>query len=154
MPFGWDVIARKNAAYVQKKCFPAQLSAMDDVFAFLTDQAMAVSADEKSLDSLLMIAEELFVNIASYAYEKGGNAKIFCCTTNDPPCIYVLFTDRGIPYDPTKRTEEVAAASVETLTPGGLGIIMVRKMSDAMEYRYIDGENQLYIKKLLCGQTQ
>lgn len=149
MSFGWDEIASQNPAAIREKTFPAALSAIEDVFAFLAEQTDCVPADKKNVDALMIIAEELFVNIASYAYDDGGEARIRCCVTEDPSCIHILFADSGTAYDPTKRTAEDAAASLYTLTPGGLGILMVKKMSDGMEYRRADGENQLYIKKLL-----
>lgn len=151
MPFGWDTVLLQNGDKIIKKTFPAEVSELDAVLQFLSALAGSVGADEKQLDRLLIIAEELFVNIASYAYENGGNADLSCVLTDNPVCIHLLFSDSGVPYDPMKRTEEDAAASVASLTPGGLGIMMVKKMADGMEYRYQGGKNQLYIRKLLQG---
>ena len=94
--------------------------------------------------------EEIFVNIASYAYAPlTGIAKIRVEITEDPATAVITFIDRGIPYDPLAKKDPDIHASVDDRSIGGLGIFMTKKMMDEVKYEYRDGENILILKKKL-----
>ena len=94
--------------------------------------------------------EELFVNIAHYAYGDGtGTVQIQIEITAAPLSAVITFSDSGVPYDPLKRTDPDVTLSAEERTVGGLGIYMVKKSMDSIDYEYKDGKNILRIKKEL-----
>ena len=102
-----------------------------------------------SVQTQLNIAvEEIFVNIAHYAYTPGkGDATVRVETDKKNRSISVTFTDRGIPYNPLEKADPDTTLSAEERQIGGLGIFMVKKSMDAMEYRREDGMNILTIRK-------
>ena len=90
--------------------------------------------------------EEIFVNIASYAYEgKEGPSEIIF-ELNDKVA-EITFIDSGIPYDPLAKEDPDITLSAEQRQIGGLGIFMVKKSMDDMKYEYSDGKNKLTLFK-------
>ena len=90
--------------------------------------------------------EELFVNIAHYAYPDGDGEALILADVN-PDYAEITLIDSGIPYDPLKKPDPDVTLSAEERKIGGLGIFMTKKMMDDMTYRYIDGKNVLTFKK-------
>ena len=94
--------------------------------------------------------EEIFVNIASYAYAPlTGIAKVRVEISDDPATAVITFIDRGTPYDPLAKKDPDIHASADERSIGGLGIFMTKKMMDEVKYEYRDGENILVLKKKL-----
>ncbi len=119
-----------------------------------------LGAIEKQLDanecpevvkSLMLVAvEEIFVNIAHYAYGgEAGEAVVNLDIKQDPRCCTVEFMDRGIPYNPLEKADPDITLSAEERDIGGLGIYMVKQSMDQVEYRYENGCNILTLVKNL-----
>jgi anti-sigma regulatory factor (Ser/Thr protein kinase) len=94
--------------------------------------------------------DELFGNIARYAYKDGtGKATVRLEIEDDPACAVLTFVDQGIPFDPLDMPEPDTTLSLKERKIGGLGIFLVKKTMDDMTYQYKDGQNILRIKKKL-----
>ena len=94
--------------------------------------------------------EEIFVNIASYAYAPDkGDATVSISIENDPKRAVITFYDRGTPYDPLKTPDPDITLSAEERQIGGLGVYMVKKSMDDVTYSHSDGQNILTIVKNL-----
>lgn len=92
--------------------------------------------------------EEIFVNIASYAYTPEiGKAEILIQEDHDPEGITITFIDTGIPYDPLAKPDPDVTLSANQRQIGGLGIYMVKKSMTDMTYRYEENRNILTIRK-------
>lgn len=99
-----------------------------------------------------MAVEEIFINIASYAYAhkaEGGRATVRVETTEDPLSVMLTFMDNGEPFDPLKRSDPNVQLSAEERGIGGLGIFLVKQTMDEVRYRYEYGTNILTLKKNL-----
>lgn len=120
------------------------------VLEFIENSLDAVSCSVKDRMRIGIAAEEIFVNIASYAYSPGtGRAQISVEVSGDPAEIAITFKDRGIPYDPTAKEDPDVTLSAEERKIGGLGTFMTRKFVDEMLYEHKDGMNILTLKKQL-----
>lgn len=94
--------------------------------------------------------EEIFVNIAHYAYAPDtGTARIQAVTASDPKSVSITFIDSGKPYDPLSKADPDVTLSAEKRDIGGLGIYMVKKSMDSLKYEYLDGHNVFTITKML-----
>lgn len=94
--------------------------------------------------------EEIFVNIASYAYVNGdgdGMARILIEIEEEPYKVYIKFRDTGIKYNPLEKDDPDTTLSAEERSIGGLGVFFVKNMMDEVLYEYKDGENILSIMK-------
>ena len=90
--------------------------------------------------------EELFVNIAHYAYPDGeGTAKILVGANSE--CVEITFIDSGVPYDPLAKPDPDVTLSIEERQIGGLGIFLSKKLMDDISYKYEDNKNILTVRK-------
>lgn len=119
---------------------------LDFVDGFLEE----MGASMKVQLQLEVAVEELFVNIAHYAYTPDtGMAVIEVETDPDKNQISITFKDTGKPYNPLEKPDPDVTLSSEERSIGGLGIYMVKKSMDDMRYEYKDGQNVLTITKNL-----
>ena len=94
--------------------------------------------------------EELFVNIASYAYgPEGGTATIRVTVDSDPRRVSVTLSDSGVPYNPLLKQDPDITLPAEKRRIGGLGIYMVKQSMDDFTYEYREGRNNTTITKIL-----
>lgn len=123
---------------------------LDTVIGFINDELEKYNCSEKTKMKINIAAEEIFVNISNYAYdEKTGKAEIDIYFTNDPDTVHITFSDNGKKYDPLSHNDPDITLSAEERSIGGLGIYIVKKIMDNVEYEYKDGKNILRISKIL-----
>ena len=128
----------------------ARVENLSEVLAFVDGQLEEMDCPMKTQIQIDVAVEEIFVNIASYAYvPKVGNATISAELEPGTGTVAITFVDAGIPYDPLKKEDPDVSLPVEERQIGGLGIYMVKKSMDDMLYKYKDGQNILTIKKCI-----
>ncbi len=99
-----------------------------------------------------LVTEEIFVNIASYAYDApGGFVLIRRSGGEGPEGLTLTFIDEGAPYDPLQRPDPDLTLSAEDRPIGGLGVFLVKKIVTEAHYEYKDGKNILTIRKVIGG---
>lgn len=126
----------------------ASLEKLDEVLAFVEENMEKNECPIKVLMQVQIAVEEIFVNIAHYAYDSGqGTATIRVEVGGDPLQVIITFIDQGVPYDPLKKEDPDVTLSAEERKIGGLGIFMVKKSMDDVKYEYADGKNILTISK-------
>ena len=134
---------------------------------------LKIAADDKNLETVLdfihkllppdcetdlmykidVAAEEIFVNIAHYAYKdklpagEFGQALITC--TYEDELLTIIFRDQGVPFNPLDRPDPDITLSAEDRSIGGVGIFLTKKYMDKVEYNYENGENVLTLKKMI-----
>lgn len=128
----------------------AALENMDQVTDFVNEQLEALECPMKIQMQLAIVVDELFSNIARYAYHPGtGEATVCVEKLEDPSAVMIRFIDQGVPYDPLGKDDPDTTLSAEEREVGGLGIYLVKKSMDEMHYEYRDGQNILTIVKRL-----
>lgn len=129
---------------------PAEIGQLDRVNGFIAEELAARDCSPKVQMQIALAVEEIFVNIASYAYHPAvGEATVRCSVGGDPLHIEITFLDGGTPYDPLQREDPDITLSAEERQIGGLGIFLVKKTMDDIRYEYKDGTNILTIRKML-----
>ena len=128
----------------------ATVENIDVVTDFVNEQLESCDCPIKAQMQIDIAIDELFSNIAHYAYNpETGDATVRVEVVEDPMAVVITFIDKGIPYDPLKKADPNTALSAEEREIGGLGIFMVKKTMDDITYEYKDGRNILKIKKNL-----
>ena len=128
----------------------ATIENIDVVTEFVNEQLEALDCPMKAQMQIDIAIDELFGNIAHYAYRpETGDATVRVEVIEEPLSVVITFIDQGIPYDPLSSAEPDTSLSAEERSIGGLGIFMVKKSMDEIAYRYEDGKNILSIKKRL-----
>lgn len=121
---------------------------LDAVLAFVDEQLEAADCPRRAWTQIDIAVEEVFVNIAHYAYvPETGTATIRTRISEEPRAMTLTFLDRGIPYDPLAREDPDIALPADERPIGGLGVYMVKKIMDEAFYAYRDGQNILTLKK-------
>lgn len=126
----------------------AKAENMEEVMAFVDGELEAHNCSTKARTQLDVAVDELFSNIAHYAYgEETGEAVI----RMEFPDGYaeITFLDHGIPYNPLERPNPDVTLPADKRQIGGLGVYIVKKSMDSVSYRYENGENILTIRKKL-----
>ncbi len=123
----------------------ANIENMDTLIDFISDYLKEHNITETQTMQMSILCDEIFANICSYAYpDNKGKAEIFIHVDED---IIMEFTDSGIEYNPLQKAPPNLLASAEERDIGGLGIEMVKMMTDNMYYRYADKKNILTLVK-------
>ena len=128
----------------------AAVDQLDAVLAFLDESLEAAGCPMKAQMQIDIAAEEIFVNIAHYAYAPGtGQATVRVEIAGTPAEAAITFVDRGLPYDPLAKADPDVTLPAEDRPIGGLGIFMTKKIMDDVRYEYKDGQNILTLTKRL-----
>ena len=128
----------------------ANVENLPKVLAFVDDQLEMAECPMKAKIQIDIAVEEIFVNIAHYAYAPGtGDALIRVRISDEPAKVLIDFEDSGIPYNPLEKADPDVTLNVQEREIGGLGIFMVKKIVDEIRYEYADGNNRLTLGKLL-----
>lgn len=126
----------------------ATVEKLDAVNDFVGEMLAPFECSPKKRMQLDLVVEEIFVNIASYAYSPGqGCVTIRAETTDDPPCIRMTFMDEGMVYNPLAKENPDITIPLEEREIGGLGIFLVKKNVESIVYEYSEGKNILTIVK-------
>ena len=102
----------------------------------------------KSKLQLELIIEEIFVNICNYSYEKEGEIKIQYCLLENPLRIIVNFIDTGIMFNPLNNEIPDLTLNADEREIGGLGLTIVKKNADKLDYKYENNQNILTVEKI------
>ena len=128
----------------------ASVDRLGEVQTFIDERLENVGCPSRTQMQIGVAVEEIFVNIALYAYAPGtGEAVVELETSDDPAAVTIVFKDRGTPYDPLARRDPDITSSAEEGEIGGLGVFMTKKLMDEVIYEYRDGQNVLTLKKRL-----
>ena len=126
----------------------ATVENLPKVIKFVEEQIAAFGCSLGVRAQIDVAVEEVFVNIAHYAYYPDtGPAVVRVETVEEPLQVILTFLDHGVPFDPLKKNDPNIEQPLNNRDPGGLGIFMVRKIMDAVSYEYRNGQNILTFSK-------
>ena len=128
------------------RTFPAEDKALKEVLAFTEEQLEAAGCPMKKIMPITVAIEEMFVNIAHYAYPDSTGTVRDSIESGDH-CVTFRLADSGVPFDPLARPDPDVTLSSKERKIGGLGIYMMKQTMDDVSYEYSNGENVLTMKK-------
>ncbi len=134
----------------QEIVLSADTRELDRLNDFLEAQAEAVDCPPGTLMKIQISAEEIFTNIANYAYPDGQGTAVVTSEIkeeNGETIMTISFSDSGQPFDPLAMPDPDITAPAEERNIGGLGIYMVKETMDKVDYSYEKGRNILTITK-------
>jgi anti-sigma regulatory factor (Ser/Thr protein kinase) len=146
----FDYKGAKGEAHVESKTFPANTEALTDVLAFVEQILESYDCSMKIQTAICVAIEEVFVNVAHYAYGKEqGDIRLDVAFDKKTREITFTMADKGVAFDPLKRPDPDISLPAEKREIGGLGIFITKKTMDTVTYAYENGENILtMIKKI------
>lgn len=126
----------------------AAVENIEVVTDFVNEELEKLDCPVKARRQIDVAIDELFGNIARYAYSPDvGKATVRFAVEEDPLEVTITFIDNGIPFNPLEKSNPDTHLSAEERPIGGLGIFLVKKSMDMVEYEYKNGQNILKIKK-------
>ena len=133
---------------MKEMTLPAVVENIAQVTDFVNAQLEEIGCPMKAQVQIDIAIDELFGNIAQYAYNsETGPATVRVEVSDAPISVTITFMDHGVPYDPLQKEDPDITLSAEERGSGGLGIFMVKKTMDEITYEYKDGQNILRIRK-------
>jgi len=147
----FHVVDEKEPLALKKELsLDASVANVEAVTAFVNAHLEAYDCPIKEKNQIDVAIDELFSNIAHYAYNpEVGPATVRVEVKDKPLSVYITFIDKGVPYDPLKKADPDLAKPLAERDVGGLGIYLVKKTMDDIVYDYKDGQNILTIKKTI-----
>ncbi|MFI3312574.1 MAG: ATP-binding protein [Eubacteriales bacterium] len=128
----------------------ATLEAVVEVQAFVEEELERVGVSPSAMIQISICVEEVYVNIAHYAFgSEIGEANIRCTIEENPLRVTLQFLDSGKPFDPLAKEDADITLAAEERRIGGLGILMVKKSMDTVTYTRENGKNILILHKIL-----
>ncbi len=128
----------------------ASAEKLEEVLEFINGQLEERECSMKLINQVDLAVEEIYMNIANYAYNPvTGEANVRCEITENPLQVTIGFADSGTPYNPLERDDPDVTASAEDRRIGGLGVYLVKQLMDEIDYQFEDGKNVLTIKKTI-----
>ena len=136
---------------MESRVLPAKIEQWDTVLELVDLSMEDLSFSEREKNHIRVSAEEIFTNIVSYAYgSEGGNVEVSCgMNEEDVKEFWISFKDCGVPYNPLEYPDPDFDIPLDERRVGGLGIYMVKKFMDRVEYRNENGCNMITIGKKL-----
>lgn len=126
----------------------AAVENIEVVTEFITHELEKLDCPMKAQTQIAIAIDELFGNIARYAYTPTiGKATVRFEVEESPLAVRITFIDQGVPFNPLERASPDIHADVQDRPIGGLGIFLVQKSMSLVEYNYENGQNVLTIKK-------
>lgn len=126
----------------------AAVENIEVVTDFVNEELEKLDCPLKARRQIDVAIDELFGNIARYAYSPDvGKATVRFSVEDNPLEVTITFIDNGIPFNPLEKSNPDTHLSAEERPIGGLGIFLVKKSMDLVEYEYKNGQNILKIKK-------
>lgn len=130
-----------------QKTFVADKNLLNEVLAFTEGELEKRDCNMKTQMMISVMIEEIFVNIASYAYPEGNGTATICLDFDADDKVTITFIDSGIEFNPLAKEDPDITLSAEERDIGGLGIYMVKKTMEDVKYERKGNENILSFKK-------
>lgn len=130
-------------------CFElkSSLSELNTLCRHLEDCSDKLQLPPKCRSELNLGLDELFTNIISYGFQDDSEHQIKFTLAKDNETLVVEVEDDGIPFNPLDAADPEIARDLDSINIGGLGIHLMKKMVDDIDYQRIEGKNKLILKK-------
>jgi anti-sigma regulatory factor (Ser/Thr protein kinase) len=134
---------------MEKVTIPAKLENLDLMMGWILKSADLAGFAEKDKFQIKLASEEVLVNIINYAYPSKSGAIELSLNPKPKDSLEIVFADWGIAFDPLSLPEPKLCAPIEERKIGGLGVYLVRKVMDEVNYKREDDKNILTVTKKL-----
>ena len=139
----------ENLVLDETLTLPADTARIGELGAFVKSVCSRAGLDAKDTAQIRLAAEEIVVNVMSYAYPDGAEGDVRISAQSDGDALRFIIRDRGVPFDPTQAVHADTTLDAEERPVGGLGILLARELADSIHYERTGDENYLTIKKII-----
>ena len=126
---------------------PADIDRLSEVLSFVEEQLEEIGCPIKAQMQICVAVEEVYVNIASYAYAPATGMATIRLGRTQEPAVTITFIDSGVAFNPLEKEDPDVSLPAEEREIGGLGIYMTKKTMDEVRYERAGGNNVLTLIK-------
>lgn len=126
----------------------ASLDSLAAISDFVVEQARAAGMDEHAVWEVQLAVDEAATNVIQHSYAKLSGSMTLSTNITESE-LEVVICDRGKPFNPEDVPEPDLVSPLEERKTGGLGLYLMRKLMDRVEFSFKDGENLLIMSKRL-----
>ena len=137
----------KKARTVKELIVEANIKSLDKVMDFVNEELEQNTCSSELLGNIVLAVEEVFANIANYAYQPSSGSVALSIEAGEEAVI--RFEDTGKPYNPLDHPTPDIRKPLMEREIGGLGIFLVKTIMDKVDYMRIDNKNVLVMTKKL-----
>lgn len=135
--------------------FQATLTNLSEMLIFIAAEAKKADFKEQEMNFIELACEEAIVNVIHHGYKEEGDHTIVINVEKSPKGIQIIIQDGGILFDPTLVEMQVDLTQpAEQRKVGGLGIYLMKQLTDHLEYRRIGEKNQICLTFFLNSQKR
>jgi sigma-B regulation protein RsbU (phosphoserine phosphatase) len=127
----------------------ASVENLDTVLDFVNNALKQHGCPSKIQGEIDIAVEEIFVNIANYAYAPAEGDAVIYMSVNKT--MVIQFEDTGKPYNPFEEADPVFEIDPAEREQGGLGVFLVKKLMDSVEYSRKDNKNVLVMSRKITN---
>ena len=134
---------------IKNLTLPNDVQEVPQLAAFVDEICESAGIDMGTTMKMNLAIEEAVVNVMNYAYPSGVKGEVRIEAGVREGYVEFVISDDGTPFNPTEVEDADTTLSAEDRQIGGLGIFLVKHFMDIVEYKYVDGQNVLTLRKNL-----
>ena len=121
---------------------------------FVEEVCEDIGFDTSTTMQMNLAIEEAVVNVMEYAYPSDVQGEVRINAVANDVRLKIIISDDGMPFDPTTRGEVDTTLSADERGIGGLGIYLVRRIMDSINYERVNGQNVFTLRKRLKKKSE
>ncbi len=127
--------------------YPARFEYLDEIRTQVAQEARAAGFSDKAVYAVQLAADEAASNIIEHAYAGRTDASFEMSCEFKKDRLVITFVDQGKSFDISKVSKPDVKADLSERKIGGLGIFLIRKLMDDVQYKSTGSENILTLTK-------
>ena len=124
------------------KKMPARVESLHDLLTFITDEAKRKGFSEDALHRIELVVEEALVNVFVHGYTHNQGQVEVRCLASDDSSLTIEISDTGVSFNPLSLADPDLQPDLAERKIGGMGVFLIRKMTDSVAYRR-EGDNNI-----------
>jgi anti-sigma regulatory factor (Ser/Thr protein kinase) len=122
---------------------PAKIEYLRELMSSVSHCAREQGFSPERISEIELAAEEALVNIFNYAYQGNEGDVEVICKLDPQDRLIIEILDSGVPFDMLSLGEPDTTADISERKVGGLGIFLIRKLMDDVQYEHEGAKNVL-----------
>lgn len=115
---------------------------LETLRVFVEENALRAGLDEIQVKRIALVLEEATLNIIHHAYGEQGGKLELCCTPVQEG-LEIRIVDEGPPFNPLEAPGAEVVTDLASQRIGGMGIPLIRGLTDGLRYRREGEQNVL-----------
>jgi serine/threonine-protein kinase RsbW len=116
--------------------FSSHLGNLENICTFVTHYAKQAGLDDRQVYAVQLAVDEAATNIIEHGYRSSGEGDVTITCQPEADGLRVILHDHAPPFNPDEIPPPNTGAPLEDLKPRGIGVYLIRKMMDEVNYEF------------------